>query len=224
MSRADPSDLTVFNGEVLFNGVVSGSLHGLWVTDGTAGGTQELTDGGVTTGLGLNPSDFTVFKNNEALFSGVDASGKVGLWETNGTALGTQEIPVNGAASGGVSPSNLTVLGDFALFNGLDATGNGLWVTDGTTLNTHELTGITDINGNPVSDLNPRFLTAFNDEVLFNGVNSNGLQGLWETDGTNTGTHELLAAAPGADLRIGPVELRNLQRRSALQRPRRERQ
>ena len=70
---------------MLFSGVDAGGLYGLWTTNGTAAGTQELAvSGAPTTGLGLDPSDFTVF-GDEALFSGIDASGKVGLWETDGS-------------------------------------------------------------------------------------------------------------------------------------------
>ena len=39
----DPTDMTVFNGEVLFNGVDSSGEVGLWVTNGTAGGTNEIS-------------------------------------------------------------------------------------------------------------------------------------------------------------------------------------
>ena len=43
-SGIDPSDLTVFNGEVLFSGRdATGRRRELWVTNGTAAGTHELT-------------------------------------------------------------------------------------------------------------------------------------------------------------------------------------
>jgi hypothetical protein len=199
----NPSDLTVFNGQVLFNGASAANISGpaghlgLWTTNGTAAGTQELTSisGAATTGLGLNPSDLTVF-GNEVLFAGKDKDGLHGLWETNGTPGGTSEL-FAGAAPTGLLPSGLTVLGDKVLFNGLGASGNGLWVTDGTPGGTSEL----------VSHLNPHFLTAFDGEALFNGIDSNGLRGLWETDGTALGTHELLAAAAGATLTSDPAGL-----------------
>src|SRR6516162_9408231 len=83
----NPSDLTVFNNEVLFN---SNGYGGLWVTNGTTAGTYELTNIGVADLGGLGPS-LTVF-NNEVLFSGNDAAGPHGLWVTNGTAAGTYEL------------------------------------------------------------------------------------------------------------------------------------
>ena len=83
----NPTDLTVFNGKVLFNGADTAGNFGLWTTDGTAGGTQELTSIGGAAATGLDPSDMTVF-NSEVLFNGVDANGLHGLWVTNGTAGG----------------------------------------------------------------------------------------------------------------------------------------
>ena len=59
----------------------------MWVTDGTAAGTHELTGiSGVFTGsFGFEPQNMTVF-NGEVLFEGRNASGIYGMWVTNGTA------------------------------------------------------------------------------------------------------------------------------------------
>jgi ELWxxDGT repeat protein len=123
-----PSTFTVFNGEVLFTGRDSSGFVGLWVTNGTAAGTSELT--GIS-GAPASPNDLTVF-NGEVLFS----SG--GLWVTNGTATGTSELTgISGADGGlGLNPQNLAVLNGQVLFAGSDSYnyGNsvGLWVTNGT--------------------------------------------------------------------------------------------
>ena len=71
----------------------------------TAAGTHEITGVVGADPSGLNPSDFTVFKN-VVLFNGYDASGKTGLWVTNGTAAGTHELAVTGAYTGLVGPFN----------------------------------------------------------------------------------------------------------------------
>jgi ELWxxDGT repeat protein len=88
------------------------------------------------------------------------------------------------------------------LFNGYDANGNdGLWASDGTAAGTHELTGIGGVytGGAPpflsVAGLQPSDLTVFKGEVLFNGLDDNGQSGLWVTDGTPAGTHELIGIA-----------------------------
>jgi len=49
--------MAVFNNEMLFNGVDSNGRSGLWVTDGTAGGTHDLFAGAGS--FGLNPTDLT---------------------------------------------------------------------------------------------------------------------------------------------------------------------
>ena len=97
--------------------------HGLWTTDGTAQGTQELTsvNGAATTGL--NPTDLTVF-NGEVLFNGADANGLSGLWMTDGSAGGTHELLAGtGGASptAGLDPTDMTVFGSEILFSGLDS-------------------------------------------------------------------------------------------------------
>jgi hypothetical protein len=113
----DPADFTVFSGKVLFNGDNIAAARGLWTTNGTGPGTHEVTGivGAPTEGLGLDPSEMTVF-GSEVLFNGTNLSGVVGLWDTDGTAVDTHEITVNGATAGGVNPSDMAVLGSKALF------------------------------------------------------------------------------------------------------------
>jgi len=133
--------MTVFNNEVLFDGVDAAGVIGLWVTNGTAAGTRELTGiRGVYPG-GLNPFDLTVFKN-EVLFNGIDSSGQSGLWVTNGTAAGTHELTdIKGADPNGLSPTDFTVFNNEVLFEGYDSSGErGLW--NGTVAGTYEITGI----------------------------------------------------------------------------------
>ncbi len=65
-----PSDLTVFNSEVLFNGNGTDGLDSLWKTSGTAATTSEITGiAGPAAAKGLNPSDLTVV-NGKVLFNG----------------------------------------------------------------------------------------------------------------------------------------------------------
>jgi ELWxxDGT repeat protein len=75
----------------LFNGSDTAGNSGLWVTDGTAAGTFELTTFvlGHQVPVVLSPFNLTFF-NGEVLFQGVDPfGGQKGLWVTNGTAAGT---------------------------------------------------------------------------------------------------------------------------------------
>ena len=152
--------------------------NGLWVTNGTAAGTCELTNISGADPGGLNPSGLTVF-NNEVLFSGYDAppnnsffdGDPMGFWVTNGTAAGTYELTnISGANSVGLHPIFLTVFNNEVLFNGFDAAGQrGLWVTNGTAAGTYELT---NISGAWSGGIFPSGLTVFNNEVLFSGYDA----------------------------------------------------
>ena len=110
----NPTDITVFDGMALFNGASSANAAGpaghlgLWTTHGTGRGNKRTDPppgaGAAETGLGLDPTDMTVF-NGEVLFNGVDADGKSGLWVTNGSAAGTRELVAGaGSASSGSIP------------------------------------------------------------------------------------------------------------------------
>jgi ELWxxDGT repeat protein len=81
-----------FNSEVLFAGKDASGNAGLWVTNGTAAGTHELTGiRGASSGGDQSPNFMTVF-NGEVLFDGVDENGNRDLWVTNGKAAGTSEL------------------------------------------------------------------------------------------------------------------------------------
>jgi ELWxxDGT repeat protein len=181
----------------LFRGLDAAGNAGLWVTDGTAAGTYELTGINGAASFGIAPTDITVF-NGKVLFNGYDAAGNDGLWVTDGTAAGTYELTgING-------PQVMTVFNGEVLFDGIDAAAKlGLWVTDGTTAGTHELTGISGaylgVNG-----LQPRDLTVFNSKVLFSGTDAAGNLGLWVTDGTAAGTYELTGISGANSLGMAP--------------------
>ena len=206
-----PDDLTVYNGQLLFSGNDSHGQTGLWESDGTVSGTHELTGiaGAPTTGKGLNPFDLTVF-DGHVLFNGTDPSGQLGLWETDGTAAGTHELTgIAGAETtgSGLYPSDLTVLNGHVLFAGVDSSGQlGLWETDGTVAGTHELTGIAGAQTKG-SGLSPTDLTVLNGQVLFSGVDSAGHTGLWTTDGTAAGTHELTNVGGASTTGLAPFDL-----------------
>ena len=179
-SGLSPSNLTAFNSEVLFEGKDS-SGFGLWVTNGTTSGTQEIA--GTS---GLSPNNLTVF-NGQVLFSGAS-----GLWTTNGSVAG--EV----AGTAGLNPSDLTVFNGKVLFNGIvSGTVTGLWTYNGTT--TQQLKNITGAATTGLG-FDPSDLTVLGSEVFFSGINNtgSGQVGLWETNGTATGTKEIAVANASA--------------------------
>lgn len=127
------------------------------------------------------------------MFEGVNSSRHLALWTTDRTATGT--VGLTSIAGAGITPSDLTVLGNDGLFRAVNASGvRGLWTAGGS----HEITGIA---GAATTGIDPSDLTVFNDEALFNGVNSTPgkpVSGLWVTNGTAAGTHEVTGIT-GAD-------------------------
>jgi ELWxxDGT repeat protein len=204
-------DLTSFNGQVLFVGRDASGGYGLWVSDGAAAGTHELTS---IANAGALVRSFTVF-NNQVLFNGGDAS----LWVTDGTANGTHELTgISGASSSGIISAggnelDTAVLNNEVLFDGVDTSGIvGLWVTNGTAAGTHEITGISGAFSGGLFALSsvsvfPPDFTPFNDEVMFDGTDAVGKQGLWVTDGTASGTHELVGISGASRYGIRPTKL-----------------
>ena len=204
----NPTDMTVFNGSVLFNGVDTAGHQGLWVTNGTGAGTQELTVGSTASATGIDPTDMTVL-NGMVLFNGVDANGLSGLWAWNGTSA-TELVAGGGTSSTkGLNPTDMTVFGNEVLFNGLDQNGDPqLWVTNGTATGTYQLTGVAGANASAsASGIAPSDLTVFNGEVLFSGRDTTGQFQLWETNGTVAGTQELTTAANGFRQGLRPSNL-----------------
>ena len=138
---------TVLGHVALFEGYDANGVDSLWVTDGTAAGTSELSvSGSYANGLFANvfAPDITVI-GGTALFAGKDASGKINLWVTDGTSAGTSELTAAGASSSGLSPNDFVGLptsagGPTSDFNG-DGTSDILWQ------NTNGRAGIWLMNG-----------------------------------------------------------------------------
>jgi ELWxxDGT repeat protein len=184
-----------------FQAVDTNGNTGLWVSDGTAGGTTEVIGipGAFSEGIffgDLAPPGFARINSfgnvNGLLFDGKDNNGPNGqenLWVTDGTTATTHELTgINGASPNGLSPEELTTISPAeVLFRGTDIDGNlGLWITNGTAGGTHELTGIIGA----ASNFEPgNFVFLHNGETLFNGQMAGGGTALWVTDGTVPGTH-----------------------------------
>ncbi len=216
----DPTNFAAFNDDVLFDAYDSsgsGEYIGLWITNGTTGGTVEI--GGLQNAAiydsgesSFEATDFITLGDVE-LFNAPNKEGDAALWITDGTANGTVEIGgVNNAGIGGADNTNLgdglaqaVRFGDRIFFAGTDNdNATGLWTTNGTASGTLEVGGLRDagiIGQHPSSiGLNPTDLTVNGQQVLFNGVDAIGFQELWASNGSATGTYEIGGEGVGGEL------------------------
>jgi ELWxxDGT repeat protein len=197
---SNPSDLTAFSGKLYFQATdrVNGSQ--LWVSDGTAAGTQRVTDINPGFYAGINPQSLTVF-HGHLFFGAGDGAGGSALWETDGTTAGTVLLKaINATGGGSTYPAALTVVGNKLFFVADDGThGRELWATDGTSAGTAMVADV-----NPSGDairssyyLRP-MLADVGGVLLFAAADGTHGQELWRSDGTAAGT------TPVKDINQGP--------------------
>ena len=171
---------------LMFNGQDVNGSRGLWVSNGTAAGTSELSiDDAYSTGI--DPTYLTAV-GNLMFFNGLSEDGFSGgpvsdLWVTNGTAAGTTDLV------DGINPKSLIAFGTEVLFT--DGYGD-LWVSNGTAAGTSELS----VANASSSGLSPGNFTVFGSEVLFDGTDASNHDRLWVTQGTEATTSELPIAVP----------------------------
>ena len=174
---------------LFFNGTSTSTAQpSLWISDGTAAGSSELTISGANVN-GINPTYLVSF-NNQLYFNGIDAASHRVLWTSDGTGAGTTALTVSGAGTY-FNPKYLTLAGGKLYFSGNDTSENGLWVSDGTAAGTRELV----IAGSNTSyGFDVAQLTSFGGKLYFEGTRSDGHYGLWVTDGTDSGSSELMVS------------------------------
>ncbi len=165
------SKISVSHGVGFFATDLNTGSSGVWRTDGTLAGTQQ-----VTANPDLErPSNFLQVANGNTIFF------DNGLWVTDG-ASNTYEI-INGTLGSYVEAGGAASTGTKAIFAALDANGlESAWSTDGTGPGTVELLT------NPPSDRSPvpSGFTTLGSKVVF----SSGFA-LYVTDGTVAGTVNL---------------------------------
>ncbi len=163
----------------------------LWVTDGTADGTQALAYAAVS-------GDFyhwLAAVDGLAYFQSFTSEEGLELWRTDGTPGGTYRIKDISPGPASSSASGLTRVGHRLFFRADDGLhGTELWVSDGSEEGTHL---VRDIHAGPASS-SPADFVAVEDRVVFRA--SDGIHGseLWTSDGTDAGTYPL------SDLALGP--------------------
>ena len=205
---SDSRNLTEFNDKLFFTADDGENGNELWVSDGTAEGTQLLVDinpgsNDSNNSYGSNARDFTEFEG-KLYFSANDGENGDELWVSDGTAEGTQLVSdINPSSNGsdysyGFNPVGFTEFEGKLYFSADDGeNGRELWVTDGTAEGTQLVSDINPNSENP--DSSPRDFTEFENKLYFSADDGENGNELWVSDGTSSGTQLLVDLRPGSD-------------------------
>lgn len=210
---ANPQSLVVMGSELFFtaqysyidpNAPPGGSPEtrfGIWKTDGTASGTQLLSQIEGIVSLSSNPRSGYVANGRVLFFVGEESSGEQ-LWSTTGLANGTSLIktfsPFMGPITSGRLPS--IVSNGLLYFNREVDTGMGnhsLWRTDGTSSGTFELRHTASSIPVGLSSPFDPSLTAIGSTVFFVSYDASTGTELWKTTGTVGSTQRITDINPG---------------------------
>ncbi|MBP6333979.1 MAG: T9SS type A sorting domain-containing protein [Bacteroidia bacterium] len=208
------------NGVLYFKAGNSVNGYELWKTDGTPAGTIEVKD--IYPGaVGSNPHFITSFKG-KIYFIAKDASNGWELFCSDGTAAGTflfQDIvpgPAGAFNDGTDFPidPHFKVCGGYLYFvtdnNGITPVDRHLWRTDGTLGGTIQLeTSLDPVMPYGGSSLNMMVVTEclYGEFFFYHNVSSTSNAELWKTDGTVSGTVEVIInnglSASGSLMSVG---------------------
>jgi ELWxxDGT repeat protein len=156
----------------------------LWVTDGTANGTQ------IVSGV-MGYLDGVVATTDKVFFLAINGLNDLELWVTDGSSTPTMLYVSSGSDTYSlpelVAANNYVV---FAADNGVD--GREIWKSDGTLGGTAMIQDINTVSkgvgGTYGSD--PFGMTAMGSRVLFSASDGTGAEP-WITDGTSSGTRKI---------------------------------
>ncbi|HEX5716946.1 MAG TPA: hypothetical protein VF179_12355 [Thermoanaerobaculia bacterium] len=151
-----PNLLVSLGDKLAFSGLGDGELEGLWVTDGTPGGTERIAPA-------WNPGTaWTVFQGRLFYTPVFHFEPFFQLIVTDGTEEGTRELGFPGT---GFEPAtSFAPLGDRLLFS--TAGGRRLWETDGTTVSPVTAEGFEPFEGATLLSAGPRvFLRGYGPAV-----------------------------------------------------------
>ena len=187
-----PQYLTNINGALYFRVKNALGEPELWKTDGTESGSVLLKQMWMR-GFD-NYRDYFFEYNGYIYFAGnQNDPNDLELWRTDGTPEGTQ-LFMNLNDFDGSDPHAFHIINDKLLFTADLQIGYRLFISDGTVSGTLQLY---DENEN---EFEPAFygnLFAY-DKLFFQGGNDFNQDGLWITDGTNSGTRFLLSIESGS--------------------------
>jgi ELWxxDGT repeat protein len=185
-----PSGFTAYNGKVYFSATDGDYGFQLYVTDGTATGTQMVKRMGPA--AGSYPDNLIVF-DGYLYFCGLEASSSQLMYRTDGTTIGTVVFPAKQTLGDGYSIpwiiyNNRLWFWMKNVFSGVE-----FWSTDGTEAGTVLLK---DINpGTNSSSPGYHGTAVMDDNLYFSAINDDQQNSqVWVTDGTSSGTRMIMPA------------------------------
>jgi ELWxxDGT repeat protein/cysteine-rich repeat protein len=214
-SLRDLDGMLLFRASVALDGGFPLPGQYLWRSDGTASGTQPVTERVgfyVSGGLNVFPIDSFAAPFAGTLFmAGVGAAGNdIGLWKSDGTEMGTVLIRDR------LFPQELTVLDGTLLFSALgEASGRELWRSDGTEAGTALVKDIWPGGADSITAFIPfpcegcfpfsceeepcrGWLVTANRTLFFAADDGTSGRELWRSDGTEEGTVKVADIHRGA--------------------------
>jgi ELWxxDGT repeat protein len=188
-----PQNLTDVNGTLFFTAVDNTGNRELFKTDGTAGGTAELTFGNRLSSISnlVNLGGKLFFRANDNVL------GNTVLYTSDGSVAGTHPFAANGEniIVYGTDVNAQAVVGSKLYFVGYD-TGNNqydLWLSDGTSAGTHPVQPGTTTGPN-IGGWFQAFINV-NGTLFFQYQDNTNYQ-LWKSNGTSAGTVQVAELTP----------------------------
>lgn len=175
LSSSTPTQLRVHDGKLYFT--ADDGLHGreMWVSDGTAAGTEMVVD------FEPGPGAPTIDLGSSTDFGLTFRIGHHELWITEGFAGGTVEVPFPPSLTTSPEELHFDDGSDRLFFVGhLDANGEEPFVTDGTVSGTFALG---DIEPGPSGSVAVFLATLPNGRTLFSATSGSAGRQLWSTEG-----------------------------------------
>jgi ELWxxDGT repeat protein len=214
-----PHFFTQLGDKIIFEATNAANGRELWITDGTAGGTQLLADINTVAPTATHSSFFPannfngqiqidfakpVVFNGNAYFAADDGVHGLELWRTDGTSGGTELFAdINLTGTSASSPQYLVTFNNELYFVADDGTNHRqIWKTDGTSGNAVQVTNIPLGAGGDPTSAGPFSLTVSGNQLYFifyDGTAdpvSGHQQQIYVTDGTVGGEHLLSPSHP----------------------------
>ncbi|MEM8931408.1 MAG: hypothetical protein AAGE94_09545 [Acidobacteriota bacterium] len=186
-----PSNLHAFGGGLFFEGrLMSSNFRGLWWTDGSMAGAEELAEVQIRSFFSLG---------GQLFFVGFEDVYGQEIWTSDGTPDGTSVFIdlVPGSEPGVPSTGPVAVTESRFFFQAYQpGSGRELWVSDGTVEGTRM---VRDIVPGILSSQPTQITAVPGDEVVFTAWSADLGWELWRSDGTALGTHRVADIFEGTE-------------------------